>query len=149
MHWQTLLFRHSIDPVEKCFRSFQRCYAKPLTAGPFSGCDGKASVSWCWWYQRWKGRLIIVTHQTQLLGEKLNIQRWIMVQLNSLFYFWSTFQVKVLKCIPELKLEDMVLGQYIGNPKGDGDAKEGYLDDPTVPKGYYCTSRVLFLGLYF
>jgi len=44
-------------------------------------------------------------------------------------------KVKVLKCIPELGLKDVVLGQYIGNPQGEGDAKEGYLEDPTVPKG--------------
>ncbi len=41
----------------------------------------------------------------------------------------------MLKCIPALKLEDMVLGQYIGNKDGTDDQKEGYLDDPTVPKG--------------
>jgi len=29
----------------------------------------------------------------------------------------------------------MVLGQYAGNPKGEGDAKLGYLDDKTVPAG--------------
>lgn len=29
----------------------------------------------------------------------------------------------------------MVLGQYVGNPEGEGDAKLGYLDDPTVPSG--------------
>lgn len=23
----------------------------------------------------------------------------------------------------------------MGNPEGEGDAKDGYLDDPTVPKG--------------
>ena len=34
-----------------------------------------------------------------------------------------------------LKLENTVLGQYVGNPNGEGDAKQGYLDDPTVPKG--------------
>ena len=44
-------------------------------------------------------------------------------------------QVKVLKCIPAIKLEDMVLGQYVGDPSGEGDAKIGYLEDPTVPKG--------------
>ena len=43
--------------------------------------------------------------------------------------------MKVLKCIPALKMEDIVLGQYVANPKGEGDQKEGYLDDPTVPKG--------------
>jgi len=44
-------------------------------------------------------------------------------------------QVKVLKCIPAVVLENMVLGQYIGDPQGQGDAKVGYLDDPSVPKG--------------
>ncbi|XP_022110723.1 glucose-6-phosphate 1-dehydrogenase-like isoform X2 [Acanthaster planci] len=44
-------------------------------------------------------------------------------------------KVKVSKCIPPLKLEDMVLGQYVGNPDGEGEAKEGYLEDPTVPRG--------------
>ncbi len=32
-------------------------------------------------------------------------------------------------------MSDVVLGQYTGNPEGEGDAKQGYLDDPTVPKG--------------
>lgn len=44
-------------------------------------------------------------------------------------------KVKVLKSMPPVKLENVVLGQYIGNPEGEGDAKLGYLDDPTVPKG--------------
>uniref|UniRef100_A0A1B6D356 Glucose-6-phosphate 1-dehydrogenase n=2 Tax=Clastoptera arizonana TaxID=38151 RepID=A0A1B6D356_9HEMI len=44
-------------------------------------------------------------------------------------------KVKVLKCIPVLTLNDVVLGQYVGDPNKDGDAKIGYLDDPTVPKG--------------
>ncbi|XP_046682296.1 glucose-6-phosphate 1-dehydrogenase isoform X3 [Homalodisca vitripennis] len=44
-------------------------------------------------------------------------------------------KVKVLKCIPELKLDDVVLGQYVGNPDGKGDEKVGYLEDPTVPNG--------------
>ena len=44
-------------------------------------------------------------------------------------------QVKVLRCIPSVLLENMVLGQYVGDPQGEGDAKLGYLDDPTVPKG--------------
>ena len=34
-----------------------------------------------------------------------------------------------------LELEDVVLGQYTANPDGEGDAKQGYLDDPTVPAG--------------
>ena len=32
-------------------------------------------------------------------------------------------------------MDDVVLGQYVGDPTGEGDAKEGYLDDRTVPKG--------------
>ncbi|XP_036959415.1 glucose-6-phosphate 1-dehydrogenase isoform X2 [Acanthopagrus latus] len=44
-------------------------------------------------------------------------------------------KVKVLKCITPVTMSDVVLGQYVGNPDGEGDAKLGYLDDPTVPKG--------------
>lgn len=44
-------------------------------------------------------------------------------------------KVKVLKSIQPIKLEDTVLGQYVGNPQGTGSAKLGYLDDETVPKG--------------
>lgn len=43
-------------------------------------------------------------------------------------------KVKVLKCIKPLETSQVVLGQYVGNPIGEGDAKLGYLDDPTVPK---------------
>ncbi|CAD5226688.1 unnamed protein product [Bursaphelenchus xylophilus] len=43
-------------------------------------------------------------------------------------------KVKVLKCIKELELKDLVLGQYVANPEGtDDDARTGYLEDPTVP----------------
>lgn len=42
--------------------------------------------------------------------------------------------MKVLKHIKALALKDVVLGQYVGNAKGEGEAKIGYLDDPTVPK---------------
>ncbi|KAK2161593.1 hypothetical protein LSH36_114g04095 [Paralvinella palmiformis] len=31
-------------------------------------------------------------------------------------------------------MENVVIGQYIGNPDGEGEAKLGYLDDETVPK---------------
>jgi glucose-6-phosphate 1-dehydrogenase len=31
-----------------------------------------------------------------------------------------------------LEMNDIVLGQYVGNPNGEGEAKIGYLDDPTV-----------------
>jgi len=45
-------------------------------------------------------------------------------------------KVKVLKAIREIQLEDVVLGQYVGNPDGPTeDSKKGYLDDPTVPAG--------------
>uniref|UniRef100_A0AAQ5ZYT4 Glucose-6-phosphate 1-dehydrogenase n=1 Tax=Amphiprion ocellaris TaxID=80972 RepID=A0AAQ5ZYT4_AMPOC len=44
-------------------------------------------------------------------------------------------KVKVLKCIAPVSMSDVVLGQYEGDPQGEGDARLGYLDDPTVPKG--------------
>uniref|UniRef100_A0A673C883 Glucose-6-phosphate 1-dehydrogenase n=1 Tax=Sphaeramia orbicularis TaxID=375764 RepID=A0A673C883_9TELE len=44
-------------------------------------------------------------------------------------------KVKVLKCIAPVTMSDVVLGQYVGDPEGEGDAKLGYLDDTTVPKG--------------
>lgn len=44
-------------------------------------------------------------------------------------------KVKVLKSIAELTMNDVVLGQYTGNPNGEGEEKDGYLDDPTVPAG--------------
>jgi glucose-6-phosphate 1-dehydrogenase len=40
-------------------------------------------------------------------------------------------KVNVLKAISPLTLDDVVLGQYVANGKGD----VGYLDDPTVPSG--------------
>uniref|UniRef100_A0A8C1G7F5 glucose-6-phosphate dehydrogenase (NADP(+)) n=1 Tax=Cyprinus carpio TaxID=7962 RepID=A0A8C1G7F5_CYPCA len=44
-------------------------------------------------------------------------------------------KVKVLKCIEPVSLSDVVLGQYVGDPDGEGEAKLGYLDDKTVPEG--------------
>ncbi|CAH0561805.1 unnamed protein product [Brassicogethes aeneus] len=44
-------------------------------------------------------------------------------------------KVKVLKNVKQLEIKDVVLGQYVGNPDGEGDAKLGYLDDKTVPEG--------------
>ena len=41
----------------------------------------------------------------------------------------------MLKCIQPIEQENVVLGQYIGNPVGEGDAEKGYLEDPTVPEG--------------
>ncbi len=42
-------------------------------------------------------------------------------------------KVKALKSIPQIELDDIVLGQYVGNPDGEGEQKLGYLDDKTVP----------------
>ncbi|XP_014209361.1 glucose-6-phosphate 1-dehydrogenase [Copidosoma floridanum] len=45
-------------------------------------------------------------------------------------------KVKVLKCIRPLQLDDVVLGQYVGDPEAsDPEARLGYLDDATVPAG--------------
>ena len=43
-------------------------------------------------------------------------------------------QVKILKSVPSVELNDVVLGQYVGNPEEEGEAKEGYFDDPTMLK---------------
>ncbi|CAG2111417.1 unnamed protein product, partial [Medioppia subpectinata] len=42
-------------------------------------------------------------------------------------------KVKLLKQIEVLDVKDIVLGQYVGNPKGEGESALGYLDDPGVP----------------
>ena len=45
-------------------------------------------------------------------------------------------KVKVLKSCQEITVDDVVLGQYVGNPDGkDDDSRTGYLEDPTVPDG--------------
>lgn len=44
-------------------------------------------------------------------------------------------KVAVLRCVQPVKLENCVLGQYTAKPDG---SVEGYLDDPTVPKGSVC-----------
>ena len=44
-------------------------------------------------------------------------------------------QVKLLRCIPEAKLSDVVLGQYVGSLQAEGGAKAGYQDDESVPDG--------------
>ncbi|XP_069544964.1 glucose-6-phosphate 1-dehydrogenase-like isoform X1 [Brachyistius frenatus] len=56
-------------------------------------------------------------------------------------------KVKVLKCIAPVAVSDVVLGQYVGDPKGEGQSKLGYLDDPTVPKGS-CTPTFATAVLY-
>lgn len=42
-------------------------------------------------------------------------------------------KVKVLRCMPPIKREDVVIGQYVGDENAEGEAKQGYRDDPTVP----------------
>ncbi|XP_022651211.1 glucose-6-phosphate 1-dehydrogenase-like isoform X4 [Varroa destructor] len=44
-------------------------------------------------------------------------------------------KVKVLKCVSPIRLENVVLGQYVGNPSGTAEQTQGYLDDQTVPRG--------------
>lgn len=53
-------------------------------------------------------------------------------------------QVKVLRSIPCPSVDNVVLGQYVGNSNGDNEARLGYLDDTTVPKG-----KVFLLYFYF
>lgn len=43
-------------------------------------------------------------------------------------------QVKVLRSMRPIQLEDVITGQYKGHSKG-AKSYPGYLDDPTVPKG--------------
>lgn len=38
----------------------------------------------------------------------------------------ALLQVKVLKCISEVQASNVVLGQYVGNPNGEGEATKGY-----------------------
>ncbi|PKY50185.1 putative glucose-6-phosphate 1-dehydrogenase [Rhizophagus irregularis] len=45
-------------------------------------------------------------------------------------------KVRVLRCIPPVKLEDSILGQYTRSE--DDDSKIGYLEDKTVPAGSTC-----------
>ncbi|XP_067095675.1 glucose-6-phosphate 1-dehydrogenase-like isoform X2 [Osmerus mordax] len=56
-------------------------------------------------------------------------------------------KVKVLKCIAPVSLSDVVLGQYVGDPGGVGEARQGYLDDPMVPQGS-CTPTFATAVLY-
>lgn len=44
-------------------------------------------------------------------------------------------KVKVLKSVAPVRMENVVVGQYTGDPKEQGEAAKGYLDDDTVPKG--------------
>ncbi|KAF7209773.1 glucose-6-phosphate 1-dehydrogenase [Nothobranchius furzeri] len=56
-------------------------------------------------------------------------------------------KVKVLKCVAPVTLSDVVLGQYVGDPEGEGHFKQGYLNDPTVPEGS-CTPTFATAVLY-
>uniref|UniRef100_A0A8C3B130 Glucose-6-phosphate 1-dehydrogenase n=1 Tax=Cyclopterus lumpus TaxID=8103 RepID=A0A8C3B130_CYCLU len=56
-------------------------------------------------------------------------------------------KVKVLKCIAPIAGSDVVLGQYVGDAKGEGHSKLGYLDDPTIPEGS-CTPTFATVVLY-
>lgn len=44
------------------------------------------------------------------------------------------FQVKILRQISPIILENTVVGQYRGDPNGEGEARLGYVDDPAIPK---------------
>ena len=58
-------------------------------------------------------------------------------------------QVKVLKCIEPARLEETVLGQYVGDPNGaNDDVRHSYADDPTVKKGITCLSLSCLLSLF-
>lgn len=58
-------------------------------------------------------------------------------------------KVKVLKAIPEIKLDDAILGQYVGNPDGKtDDEKTGYLDDKTLEDKNSITSTYAITALH-
>jgi len=40
-------------------------------------------------------------------------------------------------------MDNVRLGQYVGDPEGEGDAKKGYLDDKTVPEGSVTATYVI------
>ena len=67
----------------------------------------------------------------------LSVQIYVVLWVNCLEHVFceNLTQVKVLRSIQEIKLEDIVLGQYVGNENGTGQEKLGYLDDLTVPSG--------------
>ncbi|XP_051912905.1 glucose-6-phosphate 1-dehydrogenase-like [Hippocampus zosterae] len=56
-------------------------------------------------------------------------------------------KVKVLKCMAPVDASKVLLGQYVGDPEGEGQAKLGYLDDPSVPEGS-CTPTFATAVLY-
>ena len=42
-------------------------------------------------------------------------------------------KVKVLKCMQPISNDEVVLGQYVGNPDGEGEARLGFREDPGCP----------------
>jgi hypothetical protein len=48
-------------------------------------------------------------------------------------------KLKVLRCVPPLSTDHVVLGQYAHGAQG----QPGYLDDPTVPTGSTCPTFAL------
>ncbi|XP_063529146.1 glucose-6-phosphate 1-dehydrogenase [Cydia strobilella] len=56
-------------------------------------------------------------------------------------------KVKVLRHIKPITMEDILVGQYVGNPDGKGEETLGYLDDPTVPKDSI-TPTYAMIGLW-
>ena len=59
---------------------------------------------------------------------------WISSNAKKKLDLFRNEKVKVLKSIKQLTLDDVVLGQYVGDPEAsDPEARLGYLDDKTVP----------------
>ncbi|XP_037050066.1 glucose-6-phosphate 1-dehydrogenase-like [Bradysia coprophila] len=57
-------------------------------------------------------------------------------------------KVKLLKAIPAIKLEDAILGQYVGNPNGTtDDERTGYLEDKTLKDQNSITSTYGLMSL--
>lgn len=52
----------------------------------------------------------------------------------------------MLRCIAPVDLENVVLGQYIADEKGEHPA---YTDDKTVPKGSRCATVCFSFCFYF
>lgn len=53
--------------------------------------------------------------------------------ISHIFVVYGIIQVKVLRSMKPLLLEDLIVGQYKGHSKG-GKSYPAYTDDPTVPK---------------
>ena len=54
--------------------------------------------------------------------------------------FPAFLQVKVLKCISEVQASNVVLGQYVGNPNGEGEATKGALEPNCQGSPQLCLS---------